>query len=262
MAGKKLRNWLIGILGSLILLGIIGYVSWNYAIGYVIGSIAANGMSESSGAAVGTGLSGKDSVKDSNTRSAAGSGAVAGTTVEQAQGQGDKPDQGKVNANRDQGVSAGQPASGDTKGGAVGAAPGSTQTQSTTGQTSGAAPTASTSSTPPTATAPSEPKYDGNISPEKAKQAEDSISVSEKAKLTAILLKKLSPSDISLFMKMAGDGMTIEEKKEAKKVFLQKLTEDEYNDLIAIAAKYGLSEGRGYQETSKDYEQPVTMPKQ
>jgi hypothetical protein len=274
MAGKKLRKWLIGILGSLILLVVIGYVSWNYAVGYVIGSIAANGLSGSSGSVVEVGESGKDSVKEpvTPTQSVSGSGAIVGATGGQAQGQNDKPiqdgkvdqsgktDPGTLNTNPDQGVSKDQPVASDTKGGNAVTAPGSTKAQAPTGQPPAAAPSSSAPTTPPPDAAPSEPVYDGNISPDKAKQAEDSITISEKAKLTAILLKKLSPSDISLFMKMAGDGMTTDEKLEAKKVFLQKLTEAEYNDLIAIAAKYGLSSGRDYKETAKDYDKPVTKP--
>jgi hypothetical protein len=262
MAGKKLRKWLIGVLGSLILLVIIGYFSWNYAIGYVIGSIATNGLSGSSGAAVGTSESSKDNVKQPNTQSASETGAFVGSTGGQSQGQSTTNDPGKLNTNQDQGASVDPSMAGNAKGGSVNAPSGSTQTQASPGKPPVATTPSSTPSTPPPAAAPTEPKYDGNISPDEAKKAEDSISVSEKAKLTAILLKKLSPSDISLFMKMAGDGMTIEEKKEAKKVFLQKLTEDEYNELIAIAAKYGLSQGRNYQETSKDYDQSVTKPQQ
>lgn len=99
------------------------------------------------------------------------------------------------------------------------------------------------------------PKYDGNISPEKAQKVQASITMQEKALLTSVLLKKLSASDISMLMKAASQGVTVEEKRELKKLFLQKLTEDEYNELIAIAAKYGLSQGRDYKETQKDYEQ-------
>ena len=78
------------------------------------------------------------------------------------------------------------------------------------------------------------------------------MTTKEKAQVTSVLLKKLSPNDIATFMKMAGDGLTVEEKREAKKVFLQKLTEEEYNQLIAIAAKYGLSQGKSYQESQKE----------
>jgi hypothetical protein len=70
--------------------------------------------------------------------------------------------------------------------------------------------------------------------------------------ITSVLLKKLSASDIQLFMKMAGNGMSLEEKKEAKQLILHKLSEEEYNQLIAIAAKYGLSQGKSYSESLKE----------
>lgn len=98
------------------------------------------------------------------------------------------------------------------------------------------------------------PKYEANITPEKAKQAQEEITLKEKALVSSVLLKKLSPSEISLFVKMSGDGLTVEEKKEAKKIILQKLTEEEYNELIAIAAKLGLSQGKTYQESQKEFQ--------
>ncbi|MNR68230.1 hypothetical protein D3C85_1926620 [compost metagenome] len=48
---------------------------------------------------------------------------------------------------------------------------------------------------------------------------------------------------------MAGNGLSVDEKKKAKDIILQKLTEDEYNQLIGIAAKYGLSQGKKYADT-------------
>lgn len=53
------------------------------------------------------------------------------------------------------------------------------------------------------------------------------------------LLKKLSASDIQLFINMVGNGLNMEEKKAAKNVILERFSEDEYNLLIQIAAKYG-----------------------
>jgi len=93
--------------------------------------------------------------------------------------------------------------------------------------------------------------YDPSISAEQAKKVQESITAKEKARVSAILLKKLSASDISTFMNMSKGGLTNEEKEEAKKVIMQKLSEDEYNELIAIAAKYGLSQGKSYKETTK-----------
>ena len=96
--------------------------------------------------------------------------------------------------------------------------------------------------------------YSPEITPEKAKLVEEEITIKEKAKVMATLMGKLSPSEIALFTRMAGNGLTVEEKKEAKKVFLKKLSEDEYNELISIASKYGLSQGKSHEDSLKDME--------
>jgi len=44
-------------------------------------------------------------------------------------------------------------------------------------------------------------------------------------------------------------GMSLDEKRKAKEVILKKLTEEEYDELISIASKYGLSKGKSYEES-------------
>jgi len=78
------------------------------------------------------------------------------------------------------------------------------------------------------------------------------VTAEEKLKLTTIFLKRFTPKELSAFMTLAKGGVTIEEKREAKKIVLEKLTEEEYNELIAIAAKLGLSQGKNYQESLKE----------
>lgn len=93
----------------------------------------------------------------------------------------------------------------------------------------------------------------GHITTEQAQKAQEEITMKEKAKVSSVLLSKLSAADIKLFMKLSENGVSAEEKKEAKKIILQKLTEEEYNELIAIAAKLGLSaSGKNYQESLKE----------
>ncbi|KRE57648.1 hypothetical protein [Paenibacillus sp. Soil750] len=104
-------------------------------------------------------------------------------------------------------------------------------------------------STPSPATSKNGTGYEAQITTEKAKEVQDSITLKEKASVTSVLLKKLSASDLQLFAKMAGNGLSVDEKKKAKDIILQKLSEDEYNQLIGIAAKYGLSQGKKYAET-------------
>jgi len=91
--------------------------------------------------------------------------------------------------------------------------------------------------------------YTAEVSKDKAKEVEENITVSEKAKVVSILMGSLSASDISALQKLAGGGLTVEEKREAKALLLEKLTEDQYNELIAIAAKHGLSKGKTYAES-------------
>jgi len=91
--------------------------------------------------------------------------------------------------------------------------------------------------------------YSAEVTPDKAKEVEENVTVSEKAKVVSILMGSLSADDISTLQKLAGGGLTVEEKREAKKLLLEKLTEDQYNELIAIAAKHGLSQGKTYAET-------------
>lgn len=91
--------------------------------------------------------------------------------------------------------------------------------------------------------------YSAAISTDKAKEVEENITVAEKAKVVTTLLGALSASDISTLQSLASGGLGVEEKKQAKELLLEKLTEDQYNELIAIAAKHGLSQGKTYSET-------------
>jgi hypothetical protein len=67
------------------------------------------------------------------------------------------------------------------------------------------------------------PKYVGTITKDKAEKAQENITLKEKTDITMILLKKLSPGDISLFTKMASGGLNI-----------------------------GLSQGKNYQDSLKE----------
>ena len=96
------------------------------------------------------------------------------------------------------------------------------------------------------------PTYDPTVSIDKAKDVKASISLKDKTKISKILLSELSANDISLLTKLASGGLTVEKKKEAKKIILQKLSEEEYNELIQIAAKLGLSQGKSYQDSLKE----------
>ncbi|WP_146762281.1 hypothetical protein [Paenibacillus contaminans] len=83
-----------------------------------------------------------------------------------------------------------------------------------------------------------------DISQDKAEAVEEKITIKEKTAVLSTLLKKLNASDIDTLKKLAGGGLSNEEKGEAKKIIMKKLTAEEYNRLIDIAAKYGLSQGK------------------
>lgn len=110
-------------------------------------------------------------------------------------------------------------------------------------------PSVSTAPVTPTSAAPS---YVGSISANKAKKAEEQITLEDKALLTSIFLKRFSPQELSAFMSLASGGLSIKEKVEAKKLVLNKLSEDEYNKLISIAAKLDLSQGKSYKDSLKE----------
>jgi predicted outer membrane protein len=137
-------------------------------------------------------------------------------------------------------MSAGTPGKGNVKGGA------NTNQASPEKQKSTAAPSASTPSKSGNVM-----EYSKDISVEKAKAVKENITFSEKTKVMSVMLKRLSPSEIKQLSELAKGGMTVEKKKQAKKIILQKLTEEEYNELIAIAAKYGLSQGKSYKDSLK-----------
>ncbi|WP_214627179.1 hypothetical protein [Paenibacillus agaridevorans] len=94
--------------------------------------------------------------------------------------------------------------------------------------------------------------YSAEISTDKAKDVQDKITVSEKAQLASVFLKQLSMDDIKTLQELAGGGLNQEEKKEARTLILNRLTPEQYDGLIKIAKKYGMSQGRSYEEVSKE----------
>lgn len=99
---------------------------------------------------------------------------------------------------------------------------------------------------------PAATPYDPSINADKAAKAQEEITVKEKLQITSIFMKRFSAKELDAFMKLASGGLTHEEKIEAKKIVLEKLSEEEYNQLIGIAAKLGLSQGKKYEESQKD----------
>lgn len=96
--------------------------------------------------------------------------------------------------------------------------------------------------------------YTAEISTDKAKDIEENATISEKASVVSVMMKNLSASDISQLKDLADGGLSLEEKREARSIILEKLSEEEYNKLIKIAHKYGVSQGHTYDEVKKEEE--------
>jgi hypothetical protein len=94
--------------------------------------------------------------------------------------------------------------------------------------------------------------YNGEVTIDKAKDLQEKITVSEKAQVSSVLLKELSVSDIKELQALASGGMSLEEKKQARSIILDKLSPEQYDELIQVAKKYGMSQGRAYDEVAKD----------
>jgi hypothetical protein len=228
---KKLLSKKVLIWTSIILIVlIIGFlVTMNYATDYLLHSIIASSEVQNHNS---------DAVKNPDANQASTSSdppsAISSTS---AQSESVSSMNQASSSQQQPAASVPDPQKPDSKGSPSPMPPDSNQTAST-----------------PSGTTVEKKGYDGNITPEKVEQAQESVTLKEKALVSSILLKKLSSSDISLFVKMSGDGVTVEEKKQAKEIILKKLSEEEYNDLIAIAAKLGLSAGRDYKESQKEFQ--------
>ncbi|KIL35386.1 hypothetical protein SD71_13810 [Cohnella kolymensis] len=94
--------------------------------------------------------------------------------------------------------------------------------------------------------------YSSEVSTNKVKAIKEEVTIAEKASVTSILMRNLNLSDLKMLQEMAGGGMTVDEKRDARKVLLEKLSPEEYNKLVAIAKKYGVSRGKNYDEAEKE----------
>ena len=94
-----------------------------------------------------------------------------------------------------------------------------------------------------------------HISTDKAKEVQESVTISDKANVAAIVAKQLSVSDIKRLQELAQGGLTNEEKREARSIILGKVSEEQYNELAQIAKKYGVSQGKTRDQILAEEEQ-------
>lgn len=90
--------------------------------------------------------------------------------------------------------------------------------------------------------------YSAEITPDKAQHVQESVTLGDKSKVLSILMGQLSMDDIKKLQELASGGLSVEEKKEARALMLQKLTPEQYDEIIEIATKHGLSTGKRYEE--------------
>lgn len=96
-------------------------------------------------------------------------------------------------------------------------------------------------------------EYKGaEVSVNQANTVRDNITIAEKAKLLSVFSKKLTIEDLKKIQELVSGGLSEEEKKLTRAIILDRLTADEYNELIEIAKKYGLSQGRPFEEVIKE----------
>jgi hypothetical protein len=95
-------------------------------------------------------------------------------------------------------------------------------------------------------------KPGGAVTKEQAEKVREKLTVTDKASVVKVVLKNLSLTDIKSMQALADGGLTLEEKKSAKRLLLGKLSSEEYDELSALAKKYGLSKGRSYEEAIKE----------
>lgn len=213
MRKKKWKKILIWVASIIVLLGVGGLFAANYAVDKLISTLAADLENDLM----------NENVTD-----------VADTSNQQIDNS-DKPTTETVNGNAN--------LTDDKPDGSVNESGESEQGSDDSTQTD--------SSTQPEKDR-SEDGYQAEVSVGKAKDIQEKITVGEKAQLTSVFLEELSISDIKNLQALASDGLSIDEKKEARSIILDRLSPEQYDELILIAKKYGMSQGKSYVEVIEE----------
>jgi hypothetical protein len=232
---KKLFIWLGSILGALVIIvGVGGYLAINYAADKVLDSMMEEALTPED--TVLSSVAPSDSISPSPSDNATPD-SVSSPILPSSEGSSQQPNS----------VASSTPASS----GGTGKKPEGMSSAKPSGKENGTAPSKSSSNSSSPSPTPSS-TYQAEISVEKAENVKENISFAEKAKVMSVMLKRLSASDIKTLQQLASGGLSVEKKREAKEIILKKLTEEEYDELIAIAKKYGLSQGKSYEDSQKE----------
>lgn len=78
----------------------------------------------------------------------------------------------------------------------------------------------------------------GGIPEDKIKDIKDSVDPADKVRAASLILKRLTPSEISMLMKMAEGGLSQEEKKKAIALVYEKFNEEEIKEIKKMYGKY------------------------
>lgn len=216
---SKVKWWLFGFLCFIVILLAGAYFGINYAADKVMDKLSDSILESAISSPISTGV---DKGQPSSSASATPASPSAPTK-----------DAGPGNTD--------QPASNDTEKANPGNAGSSSTTKANGNDTSSGSPS-------------NDPgySYSAEVSVDKAVAVKEDITFAEKTKLMTIMLKRLNANDIKTLSDLAGGGLSIEKKKEAKKIILEKLSEKEYDELIKIAQKYGLSQGKRYVDSKQE----------
>mgnify|MGYP001256494967 CR=1 FL=1 len=215
---KRRKRWRVVmiVLGVLVIVAGAGLYAFDYAFNRFMGSLAEGIVEETDSPGTEKPVGGGGTGTETSREKPGGTGESPVTDAGEAGSSGSEPQGG--------GSGAGQTGQQTAGGGASGS--------------SGGGPSDKPAET-----------YSAEVSAEKVQELEKRVTFSEKTTVASILIRHLSASDIRLFRQLAEDGLSVEDKRTMKKVLLEKLTPEEYDQLVAIAKKYGLSQGKTYQES-------------
>ncbi|MFP4979271.1 hypothetical protein ACE6ED_27990 [Paenibacillus sp. CN-4] len=255
---KKVLAWCVAVV---LLLGIGGLFAANYAVDKLMTSMADSIDLESDdllGSGQGDVVAAEPSADNGSTPVAAepqpsavpaGNGSVP--SVQQPSGTEGDNSKADNTAKTDKG----------NMGNTAAANPAGDQTSKAQSGTAGQAPEQQTSSDKQSnqstqATTPPKKEdakaYSAQVSTDKAKHIKENVTVGDKANVASIVLGQLSMSDIKRLQELASGGLTVEEKREARKIILDKVSPEQYNELSEIAKKYGVSQGKTYDQVQKE----------
>ncbi|BBH19575.1 hypothetical protein Back11_09200 [Paenibacillus baekrokdamisoli] len=94
--------------------------------------------------------------------------------------------------------------------------------------------------------------HKADITERQAADAADKVTLKDKLTIGSVVMNHWSSDDLKSLKKVLSGGLSIQEKRQLKKRAMAELSENEYNALIQIAHKYGLSQGKSYKQSKEE----------